>query len=78
VDKYQQRLESLDAVPAILALQQNAELLRQAELARITAKLAASAAPLTPAQQAAVDALTRSLTAKLLHSQIVDLRKKSE
>jgi glutamyl-tRNA reductase len=78
VDKYQQRLESLDAVPAILALQQNAESLRQAELARAAAKLAASAASLTPAQQAAVDAMTRSLTAKLLHQQIVDLRKKSE
>jgi glutamyl-tRNA reductase len=78
VEKYQQRLESRDAVPAILALQQNAEVLRQAELARISSRLSASAAPLTPAQQAAVDAMTRSLTAKLLHPQIVDLRKKSE
>jgi len=78
VEKYQQRLESRDAVPAILALQQSAEALRQAELARISSKLSASAAPLTPAQQAAVDAMTRSLTAKLLHPQIVDLRKKSE
>jgi glutamyl-tRNA reductase len=78
VEKYQQRLESLDAVPAILALQQSAEALRQAELARIASKLSASAAPLSPAQQAAVDAMTRSLTAKLLHPQIVDLRKKSE
>jgi len=78
VEKYHQRLQSLDAVPAIVALQQNAEALRQAELARVTAKLAATAAALSPAQQAAVDALTRSLTAKLLHPQIVDLRKKSE
>jgi glutamyl-tRNA reductase len=74
VEKYQQRIESLDAVPAILALQQNAEALRQAELARAARRLAA----LTPEQQAAVDAMTRSLTAKLLHQQIVDLRKKSE
>jgi len=78
VEKYHQRLHSLDAVPAIVALQQHAEALRREELDRTTAKLAAHAAPLTPAQQAAVDALTRSLTAKLLHSQIVDLRKKSE
>jgi glutamyl-tRNA reductase len=78
VDKYHQRLESRDAVPAILALQQNAEALRQAELARTTAKLAATATPLTPAQQAAVDALTRSLTAKLLHPQLTALRKKSD
>jgi glutamyl-tRNA reductase len=83
VEKYREHLQTREAVPAIVALQQNAELLRQNELARTTAKLAANAAPLTPAQQAAVDALTRSLTAKLLHPQIVDLRssdlrKKSE
>jgi len=78
VDKYQARLESLDQVPAILALQANAEALRQSEMARATAKLAATAAPLTPAQQAAVEALTRSLTAKLLHPQLKALRNKSE
>ena len=74
VEKYHQHLQSLDAVPAIVALQQNAETIRQAELARAAKRLA----NLTPDQQAAVDALTRSLTAKLLHTQIVDLRKKSE
>jgi glutamyl-tRNA reductase len=55
-------------------LQQGAEAVRQAELARAAKRLG----PLTPEQQAAIDALTRSLTAKLLHPQIVDLRKKSE
>jgi glutamyl-tRNA reductase len=74
VARYQQRLKSLDAVPAILALQENAEVLRQAELAR-TAKTLAS---LTPDQREAVEALTRSLTNKLLHPQIVALRKSSE
>jgi glutamyl-tRNA reductase len=74
VDRYHQRLQSLDSIPAIIALQQSAETLRVAELARATAKLAASAAPLTSAQQAAVDQLTRSLTAKLLHPQILSLR----
>ena len=78
VEKYREHLQTREAGPAIVALQQSAESLRLAELARTNAKLAASAAPLTPAQQAAVDALTRSLTAKLLHPQIVDLRKKSE
>ncbi len=73
VEKYQERLQSLDVVPAIVALQQNAEAMRQAELARSAKRLAS----LTPEQQAAVDALTRSLTAKLLHPQIVDLRKRS-
>ena len=78
VDRYHDRLQSLDAVPAIKALQQNAETIREAELARTTAKLAASAAALTPAQQAAVEALTRSLTAKLLHPQLAALRKKPD
>jgi glutamyl-tRNA reductase len=74
VDRYQERLESLDAVPAILALQQNAETLRQAELARAIKRLGS----LTAEQQEAVDVLTRSLTAKLLHPQLTALRKKSE
>jgi len=70
VDKYQQRLQSLDAVPAIKALQQRAEELRQAELARSQSKLA----DLTPQQREAVEALTRALTAKLLHPQLTALR----
>ena len=79
VDKYQERLQSRDAVPAIKALQQQAEQLRQAELARSQSRLA----HLTPQQREAVEALTRSLTAKLLHPQLTALRestrtKKSE
>jgi glutamyl-tRNA reductase len=70
VDKYHERLQSRDAVPAIKALQQQAEELRQAELARSAKRLA----NLTPDQLAAVDALTRSLTAKLLHPQLTALR----
>jgi glutamyl-tRNA reductase len=73
VDKYQKRLSARDAVPAILALQQNAEQVRETELARTLTKLASTG--LTPAQHAAIEALTRSLTAKLLHPQIVALRK---
>jgi glutamyl-tRNA reductase len=74
VERYREHLQTREAVPAIVALQQQAEILRQAELARASKRLAG----LTPEQQAAVDALTRSLTAKLLHPQLVDLRKKPE
>jgi glutamyl-tRNA reductase len=74
VDKFQQRLESRDAVPAIIALQQNAEAIREAELKRAASKLAS----LTPEQQAAVEALTRSLTNKLLHPQLVALRRSDQ
>jgi len=71
VDRYQRRLDSLDAVPTILALQQNAEAIREAELAKAVKRLGA----LSPDQQAAVESLTRSLTAKLLHPQLTALRK---
>ena len=74
VDKYQQRLQSRDAVPAILALQQNAEAIREAELARAAKRLSS----LTPDQQAAVEALTRSLTNKLLHPQLTALRQRND
>ena len=70
VEKYHERLQSRDAVPAIKALQQQAEELRQAELVRSQSKLAT----LTPEQREAVEALTRSLTAKLLHPQLTALR----
>ena len=78
VELYLERLQSRDAVPAIVALQQSAEAVRQAELERINSRLAATGAALTPAQQSAVEALTRSLTAKLLHPQLTALRKKPE
>ncbi|ADW69276.1 glutamyl-tRNA reductase [Granulicella tundricola] len=74
VESYQQRLVSLVAVPAIKALQQQAEQTRQSELARAAKALGT----LTPAQQEAVEALTRSLTNKLLHPQLVALRKPTE
>ncbi len=78
VELYLERLQSRGAVPAIVALQHSAETLRQSELDRITARLAATGAALTPAQLSAVEALTRSLTAKLLHPQLTALRKKPE
>ena len=74
VDKYQQRLHSRDNVPAILALQQSAEAIREAELARAAKRLA----DLTPQQREAVEALTRSLTNKLLHPQLTALRQRNE
>jgi glutamyl-tRNA reductase len=70
VDKYQQRVQSLDATPAIRSLQEHAEALRQAELRRTAARLAG----LTADQQAAVEALTRALTNKFLHAPMTALR----
>jgi glutamyl-tRNA reductase len=78
VELYLERMNSRDAVPAIVALQQSAESVRQSELERTAARLAATGTALTPAQLSAVEALTRSLTAKLLHPQLTALRKKPE
>ena len=70
--RYGERLAQSPVIEAIKQLQQSAETLREAELARTAQRLAAS--PLSAAQMAAVEALTRSLTAKLLHSQLAALR----
>lgn len=70
VQKYQQRVQSLDAASAIRNLQEHAESLRQTELRRSASKLAG----LTPEQLAAVEALTRSLTNKFLHPPMTALR----
>jgi glutamyl-tRNA reductase len=74
VDKYLQRLQTLNAVPAIQSLQQYAEAIRQAELRRSQSKLAT----LTPAQREAVEALTRSLTAKFLHHPLTGIRQAAQ
>ncbi|MDQ2925582.1 MAG: glutamyl-tRNA reductase [Acidobacteriota bacterium] len=72
VERYQLRRSAAPAVEAIKLLQLSAEVLRQQELARTALRLTAE--PFTVAQQAAVDALTKSITAKLLHPQLAVLR----
>jgi glutamyl-tRNA reductase len=74
VARFERRLQSLDAVPTIKALQRQAEQLRQAELARANKGLAS----LTPEQQVAVEALTRSLTNKFLHAPLTAIRTAAE
>jgi len=72
VELYNTRLSQAPAIEAIKQLQLSAESVRQQELARTAQRLATN--PLTPEQQAAIEALTKSLTAKLLHSQLSALR----
>jgi len=72
VERYNDRLSQAPAIEAIKQLQLSAESVRQQELARTAQRLATN--PLTPEQQAAIEALTKSLTAKLLHSQLSALR----
>jgi glutamyl-tRNA reductase len=63
VERFQQRLLTVNVAPAIVALQQQAEEIRQAELRRAQARLAS----LNAEQLAAVEALTRGLVNKFLH-----------
>jgi glutamyl-tRNA reductase len=63
VERFHQRLLSVNAAPAIIALQLQAEEIRQAELKRAQARLG----PLSAEQLAAVEALTRGLVNKFLH-----------
>jgi len=68
--RYQRRVESLDVVPALVDLQTAAEDIRQAELRRAQSRLQS----LTPAQQNAVEALTRGLVNKFLHQPLQALK----
>ncbi len=73
-ERYGERLDQAPATEAIKQLQQSAEALREAELARTAQRLANLNAPLTPEQHSAIEHLTRSLINKLLHPQIIALR----
>src|SRR5579872_416633 len=70
VDRFTSRIKSLAVVPTILSLQEQCETIRQAELDRIRGKLG----KLTPDQEAAIDAMTRGIVNKLLHTPITTLK----
>jgi glutamyl-tRNA reductase len=70
VVRFHQRRRAVNAAPAIVALQQQAEEIRQAELRRAQARLAS----LNAEQLAAVDALTRGLVNKFLHTPMQALK----
>jgi len=63
VERFHLRRRAVNAAPAIVALQRQAEELRQAELRRVQARLGS----LNAEQLAAVEALTRGLVNKFLH-----------
>jgi len=63
VERFHQRQRTVNVAPAIVALHQQAEEIRQAELKRAQARLGS----LTAEQIAAVEALTRGLVNKFLH-----------
>ncbi|UWZ82422.1 glutamyl-tRNA reductase [Occallatibacter riparius] len=63
VERFHQRRRTVNVAPVIVALQRQAEELRQAEIRRIQSRLGS----LTAEQAAAVEALTRGLMNKFLH-----------
>ena len=63
VERFHQRQRTVNVAPAIVALQRQAEEIRQSELRRVQTRIGT----LTAEQLAAVEALTRGLVNKFLH-----------
>jgi glutamyl-tRNA reductase len=70
VERFTQRIKSLHMVPTILSLQEYCETIRQAEIDRIRGRLGR----ITPEQEAAIEAMTRGIINKLLHTPITTLK----
>ncbi len=73
VDRMVARLKAREVTPTIVRLQEQLEQLRQDELEKVRSRLG----PLTPAQEQAVEALTRGIIAKIAHNPISELRKRA-
>ena len=70
VEKFVSRLQTLDVVPTIVSLQEHLETVRQAEIDRVRSRLGA----LSPEQEIAVEALTRGIINKIMHTPITTLK----
>jgi glutamyl-tRNA reductase len=70
VESFEARLQTLNVVPTILSLQEHLETIRQAEMDRVRGRLG----PLTPEQEMAVEALTRGIINKVMHTPVTALK----
>lgn len=70
VQKFQSRLQTLEVVPTIVSLQEHLETIRQAEIDRVRGRLGT----LSPEQEAAIEAATRGMINKILHTPISTLK----
>ena len=68
--RFEGRLHTLDVVPTIVSLQDHLETIRQAEIDRVRGRLG----PLSPEQEIAVEALTRGIISKVMHTPITTLK----
>ena len=71
VERMMARLKTREVVPMIVSLQEQLENMRAAECARMRGKLGT----LTPEQEQAVEALTKSIMNKVAHGPISELRR---
>ncbi len=70
VENFEARLHSRDVVPTIVSLQDHLETIRQAEIDRVRGRLG----PMSPEQEMAVEALTRGIISKVMHTPITTLK----
>jgi glutamyl-tRNA reductase len=70
VERFQARIQTLDVVPTIVSLQDHLETIRQAEIDRVRGRLG----PMSPEQELAVEALTRGIINKIMHTPISTLK----
>ena len=70
MERFQARLKTLDVVPTIVSLHDHLETIRQAEIDRVRGRLG----PLSPEQELALEALTRGIINKIMHTPISALK----
>src|SRR5579871_2365871 len=73
VERMMARLKQREVVPTIVSLQEQLELMRTTELARMRGKFG----NLTPEQEQALEALTKSIVNKVAHGPISELRRQA-
>jgi glutamyl-tRNA reductase len=73
VERMMARLKAREVAPTIVKLQEELERVRAAEVARMRTKLGA----LTPEQEQAIEALTKSMMNKVAHGPISEIRRQA-
>ncbi len=70
VERFLARMQTLDVVPTIVSLQEHLETIRQAEIDRVRGRLG----PLSPEQELAIEAMSRGIINKIMHTPITALK----
>jgi len=70
VERFVARMQTLDVVPTIVSLQEHLETIRQAEIDRVRGRLG----EMTPEQELAIEAMSRGIINKIMHTPITTLK----